>query len=473
MNICDTFLANGELTITELRSGLVGTQYENFGYWLTDHRMGAFLDADKDGSGTVNQAELEGCLREYYQRGFNKSPPGVVYASPPKRSPSPSVASYNDEAIRRLEHDKEMLRHHLKESQDELAEMRAICERHTDTIVSLNDRIAQMELEMHVHRSQELNSQVAQLGEELRAERSTTQILQGQLKDSQSKILRLQTDLTFAREHSMSDSEVLVVPRRADPNLSVSTAHPNSHWMPNPKPLIGCPILNRRCQVAAFKRDCEEAAMEAAMEAARGDIERSRKTRDEALTAADQLAAKLRKFETQKEDHGANNDSMKKEMAAMYEDMQVLVEQRDALRQKLTDNETLAKKAKANDRSAAELASAKEEIARLQTQLRKESTDTSALADCKKKINELSETLEHATREGARKDAKARDLQEALAGAQDKTRELERQIASQKAEKERQAQEAAREAKAKQERAAKDKAKTRSTPEPASQPQSL
>ena len=34
--------------------------------------------------------------------------------------------------------------------------------------------------------------------------------------------------------------------------------------------------------------------MEAAMEAARADIERSRQTRDEALAAADQLAAKVR-----------------------------------------------------------------------------------------------------------------------------------------------------------------------------------
>lgn len=39
-------------------------------------------------------------------------------------------------------------------------------------------------------------------------------------------------------------------------------------------------------EIAAFKRDCEEAAMEAAMEAARGDIERSRKTRDEAAPTA-------------------------------------------------------------------------------------------------------------------------------------------------------------------------------------------
>ena len=100
-----------------------------------------------------------------------------------------------------------MLRLHLKESQDELNEMRAICERHTDTIVSLNDKISQMGLEMHVHRSQELNAQVTQLGEELRAERSTTQILQGQLKESQARILRLQTDLTFAQEHAMTSPE--------------------------------------------------------------------------------------------------------------------------------------------------------------------------------------------------------------------------------------------------------------------------
>ena len=95
-------------------------------------------------------------------------------------------------------------------------------------------------------------------------------------------------------------------------------------------------------EIAAFKRDCEEAAMEAAMEAARGDIERSRKTRDEAaptatacpplgcplteplqaLTAADQLAAKLRKLEADKSSNGASSASMKKAHAATAEEAQ-------------------------------------------------------------------------------------------------------------------------------------------------------
>jgi len=185
---------------------------------------------------------------------------------------------------------------------------------------------------------------VNQLGEELRAERSTTQILQGQLKESTARIFRLQTDLTFAQEHAMSEHEV-----------------------------------------AAFKRDCEEAAMEAAMEAARGDIERSRKTRDEALTAADQLSAKLRKLEGATSGQ-ASTASMKKEMAAMYEDMQVLVDQRDALRQKLTDAESDTLNAKNSRASSEELEAAKAKAARLEDELSRQGDAQDELASYRKKL---------------------------------------------------------------------------------------
>jgi len=143
------------LTINELRSGLAGTQYENFGFWLTDGRLNQFIAHDFDASGTIDARELEACLRDYYQRGFTKSPSPGAYTSPKLSGRSPgSAVSTQDGTLSRSEHERELLRLHLKESQEELEEMRAICERHTDTIVSLNDRIAQMGIEMHVHRSQ-------------------------------------------------------------------------------------------------------------------------------------------------------------------------------------------------------------------------------------------------------------------------------------------------------------------------------
>lgn len=97
-----------QLTINELRGGLVGTQYENFGVWLTDSRLDQFIAHDVNGSGTIDQRELETCLRDYYQRGFTKSSSPVAFTSPKQRSPG-SAVSVQEQALSRSEHEKETL----------------------------------------------------------------------------------------------------------------------------------------------------------------------------------------------------------------------------------------------------------------------------------------------------------------------------------------------------------------------------
>ena len=65
-NTADQFVRNGELTVTELRSHLSGTQYHQFCEWLTSHHHYGSSDANHDG--VIDRVELTEAAAEYLRQ---------------------------------------------------------------------------------------------------------------------------------------------------------------------------------------------------------------------------------------------------------------------------------------------------------------------------------------------------------------------------------------------------------------------
>ena len=65
MRIGDSFIRNGELSIAEMETYLMGTDYEPFVLWLRQRNSAQFRSADGDHNGVLSRRELHIAVEAY------------------------------------------------------------------------------------------------------------------------------------------------------------------------------------------------------------------------------------------------------------------------------------------------------------------------------------------------------------------------------------------------------------------------